>query len=343
MAMDDRKQRILMAIVSLYANDGEPVGSNLLSRHFDMAVSSATLRNEMAALTKLGLLEQPHTSAGRVPTAKGYRYYVDHLIDSTLRITPEDRARLDSIFHELDYDPEKLAQGAAKALSDLLGYAVVATTPRAEDVCIAHFEVLQVGRYSAAVLAVTGAGGVRTRVAKVDFELAEGDAQKLGETLNRFLRFVAEADVSTSLIQSMVASLGAAGPRCWPVLSAGLTLLAEAGKPSVYFEGQQTFLQWPELEASLRTLMELAGDPQRIESLIRPEPGHTTVVFGDELDEKPIPGLCVVSRQYLAGGGLSGVIAVAGPTRMRFAEVIPKLEYFSGLLGRSMSGLAPRA
>ena len=82
MAMDARKQRILEAIVALYANDGEPVGSGLLANYFDMALSSATLRNEMAALTKLGLLEQPHTSAGRVPSAQGYRYYLDHLIDA---------------------------------------------------------------------------------------------------------------------------------------------------------------------------------------------------------------------------------------------------------------------
>ena len=82
MAMDARKQRILEAIVALYANGGEPVGSGLLANYFDMALSSATLRNEMAALTKLGLLEQPHTSAGRVPSAQGYRYYLDHLIDA---------------------------------------------------------------------------------------------------------------------------------------------------------------------------------------------------------------------------------------------------------------------
>ena len=82
MAMDARKQRILEAIVALYANGGEPVGSGLLANYFDMALSSATLRNEMAALTKLGLLEQPHTSAGRVPSAMGYRYYLDHLIDA---------------------------------------------------------------------------------------------------------------------------------------------------------------------------------------------------------------------------------------------------------------------
>ena len=82
MTMDPRKQRVLQAIVALYAMEGEPVGSGLLSNYLDLSVSSATLRNEMAALTKLGLLEQPHTSAGRVPSTKGYRYYLDNLLDA---------------------------------------------------------------------------------------------------------------------------------------------------------------------------------------------------------------------------------------------------------------------
>ena len=93
MAMDARKQRILEAIVALYANDGEPVGSGLLANYFDMALSSATLRNEMAALTKLGLLEQPHTSAGRVPSAKGYRYYLDNLLTDDQPLDRVTRAR----------------------------------------------------------------------------------------------------------------------------------------------------------------------------------------------------------------------------------------------------------
>ena len=340
MAIDDRKQRILRAIVSLYATDGEPVGSNLLSRYFDMAVSSATLRNEMAALTKLGLLEQPHTSAGRVPTAKGYRYYVDNLLGTPAQLPQEEMLELDKLFQSLDYDPAKLAQGAARALSDLLNCAVLATTPRAEDTCIAHFEVLQVGRYSAAVLAVTGAGGVLTRVAKVEFELEKAHAALIAKTLNHYLRFVAEADVSSTLIRTMVDSLGRLGPFCWPILSAALTLLSEAGTPSIYFEGQQNLLEWPELEPSLGPMLELLADEERVEELFRtPEPEHRTMVlFGDELPQKPIPGLCIVSRQYLAGGGLSGTIAVAGPTRMRFRDVIPKLEYFSELLGKSMSG-----
>lgn len=340
MAIDDRKQRILRAIVSLYATDGEPVGSNLLSRYFDMAVSSATLRNEMAALTKLGLLEQPHTSAGRVPTAKGYRYYVDNLLGTPVQLSKEEQVEIDKLFQSLDYDPAKLAQGAARALADLLGCAVIATTPRAENMCVAHFEVLQVGRYSAAVLAVTGAGGVLTRVAKVDFELEKGHAVQIAKTLNHYLRFVAEVDISSSLIRVMVDSLGKLGPASWPVISAALTLLAEAGTPSIYLEGQQNLLSWPELETSLGAMFELLSSEEKIEELLRPTlpESRTMVLFGDELPDRPIPGLCIVSHQYLAGGGLWGTIAVAGPARMRFRDVIPRLEYFSGLLGKSMSG-----
>lgn len=338
MAMDDRKRRIMMAIVSLYANEGEPVGSNLLSQYFDMAVSSATLRNEMAALTRLGLLEQPHTSAGRVPTAKGYRYYVDNLLSDPGSLATAERTRMDEIFRDLDYDPEKMVQGAAKVFSDYLGHAVIATTPRSEDMCIAHFEVFQVGRSTAAVLAVTGAGGVLTRVAKVDFELSAQDVALVAGTLNQRLRFVAEADIDSSSIRGLVNSLGPNGPRWWPLLSAALTLMSEVGKPNAYLEGPQYLLQWPELESNLRPMMELFSDPERVEDLLRPRPNQTTIIFGDEFPQHCIPGLCLVTRQYLAGGGLTGSLSVAGPSRMRYREIIPKLEYFSELLGQGMSG-----
>ena len=210
MAMDARKQRILEAIVALYANDGEPVGSGLLANYFDMALSSATLRNEMAALTKLGLLEQPHTSAGRVPSAQGYRYYLDHLIDAPKSGTlPEkDRRRIDDLFAAMDAEPEKLVPAATRCLADMTGCAAAATTPQAPDLCIAHFEVVQVGRYSAAVLAVTSAGGVRTRVARVDTGLTRDDAANLAQLLNRGLTFVAPQDLSPMLMASMVLACG---------------------------------------------------------------------------------------------------------------------------------------
>ncbi len=129
MTMDARKQRVLQAIVALYGLEGEPVGSSVLANYFDMAVSSATLRNEMAALTKLGLLEQPHTSAGRVPSAKGYRYYLDNLLTDDQPLDRVTGARVDAVFASLDHEPEKLAQGAAKALAAISGCTAAISTP----------------------------------------------------------------------------------------------------------------------------------------------------------------------------------------------------------------------
>ena len=267
--MDDRKRRVLRAIVTLYGADGEPVGSGLLAEQFGHAVSSATLRNEMAALTKLGLLEQPHTSAGRVPSAKGYRYYIDNLLDTGARLPAEEKRQIDLLFREMDYDPERLAESAARALADLTGYCVVATTPKSEDLCIAHYEVMQVGRYTAAVLAVTNAGGVRTRTAKLDFALRPGDAQRLSQALNTYLTFRSAADVREEQMRAAAQSLGSAV--YYPVLSAAVTLLREAGRPNVYLEGQQNLLNYAELADSFRTLMEFFSGHRSRQALRQPQ------------------------------------------------------------------------
>ena len=236
MAIDRRKQRILEAIVALYAADGEPVGSGLLANYFDMAVSSATLRNEMAALTRLGLLEQPHTSAGRVPSPQGYRYYLNNLLGApgAIVLPPEDKARINDLFATMDAEPEKLAQSAARTLADYTGLATAATTPQADDLCIAHFEVVQVGRYTAAVLAVTSAGGVRTRVARVGEGFTRGGAQALAALLNRSLTFVVPEDVTDALTAEL---LEAAPPRLAPVVRAAEALVRTG--PQVCFEGAQ--------------------------------------------------------------------------------------------------------
>ena len=191
MTMDARKQRVLQAIVALYGLEGEPVGSSVLANYFDMAVSSATLRNEMAALTKLGLLEQPHTSAGRVPSAKGYRYYLDNLLTDDQPLDRVTRARVDAVFASLDHEPEKLAQGAAKALAAISGCTAAVSTPCAEDLCIAHYEVVQVGRSAAAVL-----GAPLTH----DFAVISlSDRLTPWETIEKRLDCAAAADLTIAL------------------------------------------------------------------------------------------------------------------------------------------------
>ena len=336
MAMDDRKRRVLQAVVTLYGIDGEPVGSGLLCRYFDSAVSSATLRNEMAALTKLGLLEQPHTSAGRVPSAKGYRYYLDHM-DAPAALPAVERRKIDRLFAGMDYEPDKLTQSAAKALSDWAGFTVVATTPAAPDLCIAHFEVVQVGRYSAAVLAVTGAGGVRTRVARVEGGLSRTDAVQLAGLLNRSLTFVSPPDLTEALLAELAMSLGPRRKELWGVVQAAADLLEEAAKPRVHVEGIAHLLEWPELSGDLARVLELFGDEETACRLCAPAGQRGDVLLGEDLSD-PIPGLSVIRKRYLAGGGLMGGLAIVGPARMPFQKLMPGLDYFALKLGQSMAG-----
>ena len=279
-----------------------------------MALSSATLRNEMAALTKLGLLEQPHTSAGRVPSAQGYRYYLDHLIDAPKSGTlPEkDRRRIDDLFAAMD--------------------AAAATTPQAPDLCIAHFEVVQVGRYSAAVLAVTSAGGVRTRVARVDTGLTRDDAANLAQLLNRGLTFVAPQDLSPMLMASMVL---AAGQRLAPVIMAAQALVTTG--PQACLEGAQYLAKMADVRQNLGTLLEIFSDNEAATELIRPEGNKITATLGCDLDPA-MPGACIVSKRYLAGGGLTGSVALIGSTRMEYERLLPILDYFAARMGQSMAG-----
>ena len=334
MAMDARKQRILEAIVALYSTDGEPVGSGLLASYFDMAVSSATLRNEMAALTRLGLLEQPHTSAGRVPSAEGYRYYLDHLLTApgATTLPDSDKAQIDAMFDQMDIEPEKLARSAAQALAEAAGCAAALTTPQAPDLCIAHFEVVQVGRYSAAVLAVTSAGGVRTRVARVETGLTRTDATQIAQLLNSRLTFVAPQDMDPMLIASLVM---AAGRRLAPVVLAAQALVAT--EPQAYLEGAQYLAQMPDVRQNLGTLLEVFSDSREALALLAPDGGKITAKLGTDTDPA-MPGACIVSKRYLAGGGLTGTVALIGSTRMDYRRVIPILDYFAAKLGHSMAG-----
>ena len=334
MAMDARKQRILEAIVALYSTDGEPVGSGLLASYFDMAVSSATLRNEMAALTRLGLLEQPHTSAGRVPSAEGYRYYLDHLLTApgATTLPDSDKAQIDAMFDQMDIEPEKLARSAAQALAEAAGCAAAITTPQAPDLCIAHFEVVQVGRYSAAVLAVTSAGGVRTRVARVETGLTRTDATQIAQLLNSRLTFVAPQDMDPMLIASLVM---AAGRRLAPVVLAAQALVAT--EPQAYLEGAQYLAQMPDVRQNLGTLLEVFSDSREALALLAPDGGKITAKLGTDTDPA-MPGACIVSKRYLAGGGLTGTVALIGSTRMDYRRVIPVLDYFAAKLGHSMAG-----
>ena len=187
-------------------------------------------------------------------------------------------------------------------------------------------------RYSAAVLAVTSAGGVRTRVARVDTGLTRDDAANIAQLLNRGLTFVAPQDLSPMLMASLVL---AAGERLSPVIMAAQALVTTG--PQACLEGAQYLAKMPDVRQNLGTLLEIFSDNEAATELIRPEGSRVTATLGCDLDPA-MPGCCIVSKRYLAGGGLTGSVALIGSTRMEYERLLPILDYFAAKLGQSMAG-----
>ena len=245
------------------------------------------------------------------------------------------RARVDAVFASLDHEPEKLAQGAARALAAISGCTAAISTPCAEDLCIAHYEGVQVGRSAAAVLAVTTAGYVRTRVARVRTGLSRENAAALAALLNRNLTFVAPVDLSPRLLAELCSQID---PELVPVISAAAAILQDSVKPHVFLGGEQYLLDWPQLDGKVGDILTLLNDEEQAAALIAPPTDRSeSVLLGEDL-EPQIPGLCIVSDRYLVGGGLWGSIALIGPTRMPFQKLMPLLHYFADQLGEGMSG-----
>ena len=189
------------------------------------------------------------------------------------------------------------------------------------------------------MLGVTSAGGVRTRVARLETGFSRQDAQLVAMALNRGLAFVAPADLSAQRLAAVTASMGEKGPALYPVVQAAAALLCEAAKARTYLEGQQYLLRWPQLEGCLPGVLELFADQEKAGRFITPPTGRTSVLLGEDM-ENPMPGLCVMGKRYLAGGGLTGAIALLGPVRMPFEQLIPILEYYALKLGECMAGKA---
>jgi len=338
MQIDERKQKILATVIRLYSADGEPVGSGLLSEYLDLQLSTATLRNEMAALTKLGLLMQPHTSAGRVPSMHGYRYYADYLM-SFEPLASKDKQLIDEIFTYLDYELERLLQGAAAAFSEITGYTAMVSSPRQPDFGIVHFDVLQVGRYTVALVGVSQNGAVFMRVANARESLTADDITFLSVFLNTQMTYLSSKDITQDKITALARKLGARAQALLPVLSCAVGLLGELHDPHVYVESLENLLDYRDLDVSLRGIIALFGDKRVLENIItQGGPEDIQILFGEELPAYYLPGFCLLSAQYAAGGGKFGAVALAGPSRMQHTKLIPLLKYFTEKLGQAVAG-----
>lgn len=329
-----RQSFILKSICDAYARTGEPVGSKAIAALPGISMSSATIRAEMAALEKYGFLTHPHTSAGRVPTSLGYRFYIDHLMERDELSADEQQQIAQFLTHGLP-DPDSILQRAGNLLAYLTQYATLATSPQMQDICFQKIELLLLSPTTLAIVAMTGGGLVLNRVCRLE-EPADADALVVLENFVR--RNVLDRPVGEIVpahLQGEMLAVLAACPVLKPVLAQLIGLCQELCSVKVQVQGQTNLLRYARQDTDFFTFLDLLQQRARRDQ--SPAPRQIAITMGDDLGAN-LSGIAFVSTPYRSGGGESGVLGVIGPSYLNYSKIIPHIEYFTALLGNILSG-----
>ena len=320
--MDERKFKILQAIIDDYILTAVPVGSRTISKKYDMGLSSATIRNEMSDLEELGYLDQPHVSAGRIPSAKAYRLYVDQLLQAgMLHSDTEDAVR--AHFRGRRRQMEDVIDHAAQVLSSLTHYTAVVLPPTGPQPKIRTVQLVPVSDTSALVVIVTDSGIVRDTVIRVSDQL-DGDAlYAISKALTTELhgRSLAEA---TQLLPAITARMKE-NERLLQGLGAFLHENSGASHPRVAIGGRSNILSYPEYNdmEKARSFLTLMETRDKLASIIAQQGEMAfTVRIGPETGVPEMADCSIVTATYSTRSGQQGTIGVIGPTRMQYSRVL---------------------
>ena len=339
--MGTRDQSVLRAIISSYISTGEPVGSRYLSKKLDFHLSSATIRNIMADLEELGFLKQPHVSAGRIPTDKAYRFFVDSFVQAA----EDDPAlsNLDKLYRSLRGEPEHLMREAGRALSDVSHYVGLVLAPRFIDTTFKHLEFVKLKLKTVLAIMVSEEGFIQNRLVETDREYPQRELDAISRRLNGTYADLPLREVRRRILQEMAHDKALYDSLLEQALSLGRRTLKgdESGGDDIYLEGTSNILSLPEfadLEQMKKLFQAFDDKSHLVEILGRCIDAEGVKIFiGAENPYRELHNLSVVTAPYKKEGRVFGVIGVLGPTRMEYNRVIPMVDYTARCLTRILT------
>ncbi len=331
--LDPRKQEILDAIIEAYIHDAEPVGSERLAQSLRLRASPATIRSEMAALEELGYLTHPHTSAGRVPTDRGYRFHVDSLRQEE-QVSRQDRQRVRRVLHPGD-ERERIPEEVARALATISEYASVVTSPGMESQVFRHLHLIPLTTYQVLAVIVTDAGIIHGKTFTVEDPLDPEALDRLSRLVSQRLHGYALVEITGDLLARFVHEAAwqhriVEELTNW--LADRLPLLADR---RVHIEGTANILRQPEFRdaRSARPVFSALEREEVLNDLLLDAEGRDVwVTIGREHRYEELRGTSVVAAPYRLAGHSGGAIGIVGPTRMKYAKVIALVRYLAGSL-----------
>ena len=324
MELSERKKQILKAIIGDYIRTAEPVGSKALTEGHALPFSSATIRNEMSELEELGYLEKPHTSAGRIPSPRGYRLYVDELMEQPQDTGEEDtslQAMMQTKVRELD----RLIEEAGKLISSLTNYASVAVTPAMTQISIRQFEIIAVDKMNFVIVVVTDSGTVKNKMVRTMADVSKDEAELLTYVLNQTLTGLPLSHITAGLSALLA-----------PVAEYLAELIEELSDQKVFLEGTNKLLRFPEYRdmRKAQVLLDYMEDDRRHLLPATRKIDGIQFFIGPENGENPLSDTSAIYAKYDIGKIGQGVIGIVGPTRMDYARLSAQLSRFAKGLNR---------
>lgn len=329
MELTQRKLKILKAVVDSYIENGKPVGSKLLCGELDFPVSSATVRNEMAELSDLGLLTQPHTSAGRIPSEEGYRYYVNYLMEKKKLPTDVKAIIYDAVYSSSD-DPEKLLKTAGDLVARFADACVIVTTPSSKDARIRSLKFVQTGRQTCMVVLIASTGLIKTKLFRCDYVITP-DIVRVYETIfNRSMSGLPVKSVTPAYIQTMAVEMGELAMLVPDVLAAIMQTCGEVGSFGMTVSGRVNLLFEETADLmSMRLLTAFLHSDEALESLVIGLNNEQKILIGADTGINALQEHSVLSQPYTVETQSSGLITAIVPMKSDYAYISSIMDYVS--------------
>jgi heat-inducible transcriptional repressor len=336
--LSDRQRLILNAIVDNYIHSAEPVGSRTISKREDIGFSSATIRNEMADLEELGYLEQPHTSAGRVPSTKGYRFYVDNLIRPQ-KLSDLELSKLKQLFAERIHHFEQVIEYTAQILSHLTNYTAIALGPEIFEHRLKHIQIVPLNEKQAVAIIVTHTGRVENKLIDLPFEVHPGEIEKLVNILNSKLTDVPLWQLRQRLYQEIAGEMRRHVEQYEEMLQILETSLSKEESERVYLRGATKIMDQPEFRDvnKVKDILELLEQSDQLIHMLGAPGEGLQIRIGQENQLDAMKQCSIITTSYFLDGKPVGMVGILGPTRMEYGKVISVLNYLAEGLSRMLT------
>jgi len=342
MLLDDRKQRILQAIIDDYISTAEPVGSRTVARKHELGLSSATIRNEMADLEEMGYLSQPHTSAGRIPSDKGYRFYVDKLM-KVRELSADETESLRKAMEVRISEVNQLLKQASSVMSRFTNYTSVAVTPQMRKSVIKAIQTLPIDTGKALVVVVTNAGVIRNSIVKISESLLPDTLTRISNFLNDKLSNMTIEQVDKSIFSEIEQELVIPGKAVKPILDAVTNCIRQIDCPEVYLDGAINIFNHPEFRdiSKAKEFLSVLDEKCVLYSIMDSVSNDRliNVLIGAENKVEEIKDCSLVTTTYSLGGVTIGSIGIIGPTRMEYSKVISSMRFIRDKLNQEINKL----